>query len=348
MAKERDHALDMTKLIMAILVICIHTDPLESYTDTGNFILTRVIARVAVPFFFITAGYYFFVKSRSKTQFMQYMKKLGVTFLLWSVIYLPVNLYIWNTEGFTQAWLLQYIQQVFFVGTYYHLWFLPALMLAIAIVYYAQKRMSLRLIAAISLVLYLIGLLADAYYRLATQIPVLHEMVNGYLAVFEYSRNGLFFGLPFVALGALVAKELPQWKLSDAICEFGLLFSFGLMVFEAALLRILGWPIHDSMYVMLVPTVVFGFIILLRVRIPGKPLHTYASDISMVLYLIHPAMILGVRVLSHQLPILKESSLLYFAVIFLLSFTLSHLWVRRKTYAAKTGLGRNQSRPHHT
>ncbi|WP_152395338.1 acyltransferase family protein [Paenibacillus guangzhouensis] len=348
MTKERDHALDVTKLIMAILVICIHTDPLESYSDTGNFILIRVIARIAVPFFFITAGYYFFVKSRSKVQFMHYMKKLGTTYLLWSVIYLPVNIYVWMNEGFTKEWLQQYIQQVFFVGTYYHLWFLPALMFAIAIVYYAQKRMSLRQIAAVSLVLYLIGLLADSYYRLTAQVPVLHEMVDGYLAVFEYSRNGLFFGLPFVALGALMAKELPEWKLSDAICEFGLLFSFGWMVFEAALLRILGWPIHDSMYVMLVPTVVFGFIVLLRLRVPGKPIHAYASDISMVLYLIHPAMILGVRVLSSQLPILKANSLIYFTVIFLLSFTVSHFWVRRKTYAAKAGLGRNQSRPHHT
>ena len=348
MMKERDHALDIAKLIMAILVICIHTDPLESYSDTGNFILTRVIARVAVPFLFITAGYYFFVKSRSKAQFMQYMKKLGVTYLIWSVVYLPVNLYVWSNEGFTKEWLLQYVQQVFFVGTYYHLWFLPALMLAIAFVYYAHKLLSFRQIAAISLVLYLIGLLADSYYRLTVQIPVLREIVSGYLAVFEYSRNGLFFGLPFVALGALMAKELPQWKLSDAICEFGLLFSFGWMVFEAALLRILGWPIHDRMYLMLVPTVVFGFIVLLRLRMQGKPFHAYASDISMVLYLIHPAMILGVRVLSHQLPILKANSVVYFVVIFALSFMVSHFWVRRKLYAAKTGLGRNQSRPHHS
>ncbi|WP_314587731.1 acyltransferase family protein [Paenibacillus terrigena] len=339
MKEQRDHALDLTKLIMAFLVICIHTDPLESYSDTGNFILTRVIARVAVPFFFMTAGYYFFVKSRSMSQFVKYMKKLGVTYVLWSVIYLPVNMYVWMNEGFTKEWLLHYIKQVIFIGTYYHLWFLPALMCAITIVYFLQQRMQLRWIAAISILLYTIGLLADSYYGLAVQAPVLNDIVNGYLAVFEYSRNGLFFGLPFVALGALIAKELPQWKLSDALCEFGLLFSFGWMVFEAALLQILGWPHYDSMYLMLVPVVSLGFISLLRLDIRDKSFYRYASDISMVLYLIHPAVILAVRALSLQLPILKVSSLLYFFVIFILSFALSHLWVRRKRYAAKTSLG---------
>ena len=50
--------IDWMRLIAAILVIAIHTSPLASYNATGDFILTRVIARVAVPFFFMTTGYF--------------------------------------------------------------------------------------------------------------------------------------------------------------------------------------------------------------------------------------------------------------------------------------------------
>jgi serine/alanine racemase len=44
--------IDWMRLIAAVLVITIHTSPLASYNTTGDFILTRVIARVAVPFYY--------------------------------------------------------------------------------------------------------------------------------------------------------------------------------------------------------------------------------------------------------------------------------------------------------
>ena len=51
-----DTAIDQMRLVAAILVITIHTSPLASFTAAGDFILTRAIARVAVPFFFMTTG----------------------------------------------------------------------------------------------------------------------------------------------------------------------------------------------------------------------------------------------------------------------------------------------------
>ena len=39
-----------------MLVVCIHTPPLTSYTPLGDFWLTRVLARVAVPFFLMVSG----------------------------------------------------------------------------------------------------------------------------------------------------------------------------------------------------------------------------------------------------------------------------------------------------
>ena len=59
MSKERYHtAIDWLRLAAAILVIAIHTSPLADFSEAGDFILTRVLARIAVPFFFITSGYF--------------------------------------------------------------------------------------------------------------------------------------------------------------------------------------------------------------------------------------------------------------------------------------------------
>lgn len=48
--------LDAFKLAAALLVVAIHTSPLGSISPGGDFFLTRVLARVAVPFFFLVTG----------------------------------------------------------------------------------------------------------------------------------------------------------------------------------------------------------------------------------------------------------------------------------------------------
>ena len=48
--------LDRFRILAAILVIAIHTSPLESYSADADFFLTRILARAAVPFFFMVTG----------------------------------------------------------------------------------------------------------------------------------------------------------------------------------------------------------------------------------------------------------------------------------------------------
>ena len=48
--------LDLFRLIAAFLVVAIHTSPLESVSAEADFFLTRIVARVAVPFFFMVTG----------------------------------------------------------------------------------------------------------------------------------------------------------------------------------------------------------------------------------------------------------------------------------------------------
>ena len=50
--------IDWFRLFAALLVIAVHTSPLSGISETGDFILTRVIARIAVPFFFMTSGFF--------------------------------------------------------------------------------------------------------------------------------------------------------------------------------------------------------------------------------------------------------------------------------------------------
>ena len=44
-------AIDRFRLLAAVLVVAIHTGPVATYSAVGDFYLTRVLGRVAVPFF---------------------------------------------------------------------------------------------------------------------------------------------------------------------------------------------------------------------------------------------------------------------------------------------------------
>ena len=51
-ASKKDYTgIDIFRVIASLLVIAIHTSPLKDLSQTFDFILTRVTARIAVPFF---------------------------------------------------------------------------------------------------------------------------------------------------------------------------------------------------------------------------------------------------------------------------------------------------------
>ena len=91
MSKGRNYkGIELFRVVAAFLVIAIHTSPLTTYSETADFIFTRVIARVAVPFFFMVTGY--FVLSKG-TDVRRFMKKTAIVYAASAALYLPINVY---------------------------------------------------------------------------------------------------------------------------------------------------------------------------------------------------------------------------------------------------------------
>ena len=93
------YALDVAKFISAFLVVCIHTGPLLDVDATGNFILVQILARLAVPFFFVASGFLFFRKLdfkreyndyENKTQLKHYLWRLCKIYIIWTILYLSL------------------------------------------------------------------------------------------------------------------------------------------------------------------------------------------------------------------------------------------------------------------
>ena len=321
MSRERyDTGIDWLRLAAAILVIAIHTSPLADFSETGDFILTRVLARIAVPFFFITSGYFLLSRYHdSDRKLRHFLKKTGWIYGASILLYLPLN---FRNGYFSQSQLLpELLKDLIFDGTMYHLWYLPASMLGMLIAWKLVEKLDFSKGLVMALLLYLVGLFGDSYYVVVEKLPLLKAFYDRLFELFDYTRNGLFFAPVFLMLGGFIADE--RRKLSSVEAGVGFLISMGLLLAEALILHRQGFQRHDSMYVFLLPAMYFLFHLVLLWKGRRIPLLRPAS---LVVYLIHPLVIAAVWRFSSQ------NSLFHFGLVCLLSllfsFAMAALWLR--------------------
>jgi serine/alanine racemase len=293
-AGGRYGGVDAVKLAAAFLVVAIHTGPLLTYGEYADFLVTGVLGRLAVPLFFLASGFLFFRKltgrpRKDERALRKYGGKIAMLYAIAIVIYLPLNVYKGDFAGSVTAGGL--LRDLLVDGTFYHLWYLPALWLGIHLVYYLHKKISINGVLAVTIVLYAIGLLGDSYYGLAVRSNMLEGVYDWMFLWFDYTRNGLFFAPVFIALGLWVAKRPERTHRGSVLLALFLLSLAGLFG-EGIALRAADWPRHDSMYILLLPAVGALFLLALRWRIRVSPL---AGSLSQWIYLLHPAAIVIVR-----------------------------------------------------
>lgn len=323
MQEQKYGGLDLFRPAAALLVLAIHTSPLASFSPDADFFLTRILARIAVPFFFMVTGQ--FILSSGASVF-RYVRKLCVIYLAAVLLYLPLGIYAGHYRELTPAGVFK---MLFFDGTFYHLWYFPACILGLLLVTLLGRFLRPGWVAAFSAVLYVMGLLGDSYFGLTTKIPLLSHCYDAMFRVFSYTRNGLFFAPLFLVLGALAGNRRSADRNGKGHGLFRcptlwqkaatLALSFAAMTAEAFILRNLGFQRHDSMYLFLVPVVYFLYQCLLSVpAVSRKSLRSAAAWI----YLLHPAMIVVVRGVARPLRLtglLVENSLIHFMAVACLS-----------------------------
>lgn len=333
--KVRFGQIDLFKFIAALLVITIHTDPLITYSDFANFILTRIISRLAVPFFFISSGYLFSIKLsddkvRNNKLLLKYINKIFKLYLFSIFIYIPINLY--NGYFKEHNSIISFLKDFIFNGTMYHIWYLPALILGMIIVYLLISNLGLNKALIISIVLYIIGLFGDSYYGISNDIDFLKSIYDNLFLIFNYTRNGLFFAPIYIALGyqllSLYNKD-KVYKSSKRDLELFIIF-FLLFAIESTVLKIYNLPKHDSMTLFLVPSVYFLFRICLQLKnVQIKSLR----QLSLYVYILHPMMIVIARVIgkiTKTSNFIIDNSLINYLIVTILSIIVSIVLINIK------------------
>ena len=342
--------LDVFKMIAAFLVVAIHTSPLTSFSAEADFFLTRELARLAVPFFFMVTGHFVLSgwvrgESRDFGPIWRYFGKVSALYGISVLLYLPVGIYAGHYEELTP---LGVVRMLFFDSTFYHLWYFPALLLGILLVGLMGRFCPPAVSVVISAVLYLVGLFGDSYWGLVAELPGVSAAYELGFQLFSYTRNGIFLAPLFLVMGALLKPGAKPVKSIPNGIGFGV--TFLLMAVEGFVLRYFDLQRHDSMYLLLPLCMFFLYRLLLCWN--RKPLAAFRT-ISTWIYILHPAVIVAVRggsklmnaahifvatSLVHYLTVCVGSAVAGLAVTLLLSrlkrdtYEKDRAWVERTSY----------------
>lgn len=269
-ANRRCGAVDVVKFLCALLIVAAHyvtenaTGRIHPLIDYGVSLYV-----IVVPFFFACGGYFLFRKvfaNGDSGAVKSYIRRILVLYGLWSAIYVTFQVLTWLRFGTTAAEVLRYLLNALLYSTYRTIWFLPALCVGVAVTWWLWNKLGMGWTLAVAGFCCLIGALGVSYSFLITGDPTLKGILDGYNYAFESTRNGLFNGFPFVALGALAARQESRGKRLPMAWAAVLTVLTGIgFVAEAFVLKHFG-AVNANTLLMLIP---FTYVFLrLCLRIP--------------------------------------------------------------------------------
>lgn len=199
--------IELVRLIAIFLIVWAHCQFFDGIQPTTTFskaseIGIIVLMRFTIQFFFLVSGYFVGNKiaedpANAYAIAWKYSRKIMIIFFFWSIIYA-----LENPQYFMRLLTRDPLTLVF-EGTRIHLWFLVSLGLTIwlfALWPFNKKGNSFLVFAA---AIYVLGLLGGSY--LPTPIGVNLDF---------NTRNGVFFGALFFAMGAII--RVHKLKVSPA------------------------------------------------------------------------------------------------------------------------------------
>jgi len=309
---------DLIKFLCSFMVFFVHF-PLFQKADSGlawyiGFGLKNHLFRIAVPFYFACSGFFLFKKmppdeinaDAVKTFCFKLLRLAG----LWHIL--------------------------LFMGGTYHLWYLGATAAAvISLSLCFRFHLKYKHIFLLAGVCYVCGLLGDSYYGLVrplTDITLFRYLFKGYDLVFQTTRNGLFMGFIFVAIGAALAHC--EIKLKPRTAFAGFVISMLCMLAEALLVEHYGLAIDFfsyNMYICLPFALFFLLAFALSVRLKDRPVYKHLRHMATLIYfshlLVESLVTLGVQILNKWVPVHLGSYRTFVALFFVVLFAFCIEWL---------------------
>lgn len=215
--------LDFLKLIMAVSVVAVHTNPLYGIDAPFASSTLNVLESVSVPFFFTVSSFLCFRGLRAE-QFHERVSdgscrvkstigKFVWLYCVWFAVYIPIDCLGYWLDGASlfKAVVLEF-RGFFLLGEgrlSWPLWYLLASVVGFSLVYaMLRKKVSSRNILGISFLFLLGGFGLSLLLTWKGAPGAISLPVKIYSSTFGNARNGLFEGFFYIALGMYFGMNL--------------------------------------------------------------------------------------------------------------------------------------------
>jgi hypothetical protein len=201
-----------------------------------DFFFRSLICKTAVPLFLVSTGYFVRKKViRNESYKKIWWKRQIKNYFFLSAIYLPFGLmYIHQKINLALIFYpVALLVGIGYLGTYYHLWYFPALFLGMVLVSFGIKRLGIKVSIIFFALLYSFGLI-ETYSSYLDNMKI-DQLFYVYKKYFFTPRNGIFYTPLFILLGFLICDFQKHSFLINRIKE-KLFFCTVLMFFEGYVL----------------------------------------------------------------------------------------------------------------
>ncbi len=299
--KRNYNAIDLARMTGACLTVAAHAwfflnDLSSPVTTVLYWGIYQYSGRLFIPFFIMTSSFFHYRKSDPGSITLQYsagyLKRFFRLYLIWTAIYFPLALLniIRDPKGSIRHGVPAYIRNVIFSGDQMHLWFMPALIVAVFLVtFFLSKGVKPSGVVGIAFFFYLIGMFGQTWFGflipLREKAPAVWNALRFGRHVILTTRNGLFYGFLFAAMGMCFAYYGVMVSRRQAAAGF--IISFICMGIEIMVFEKIGFTREHDMTIFLIPAEFFLFSFLLQTDLPDRPFYRLCRKTSALIYFVH-------------------------------------------------------------
>lgn len=289
-------------MLLSLLVICRHCGQSFSNLESPGILYVFAVgglSTLAVPTFFVISGFFFFSKQVTGERLKRQIIRILRLYIIWVIIYMPLTIKSMIEEGLSfKISVVTFFQNLVFSATYYHLWYLPSLTVALLLVYWFSRRIKNKWLILIGVCLYGIALLGNTYLGLFASEKI-NSLFFIYNKIFITTRNGLFVGTPFMIAGKIVAEKYEYlnkvWiHRKRFIITVNIIAVCGVIA-EALIIN--RWKMRTINDVLLMDIFCIAFVIAF-VNMDISFIKNWDKTSSTFMYCIHPLVIVGMSYLE--------------------------------------------------
>lgn len=286
--KPQYEMLDIAKFLCALLILFYHF-----FSENGSLpmLLEEALSTyaIAVALFMTISGFLLFRKLETvgtREERWQIVRKQAWRtlriYLLWSIVYIFYTISKWDFANLTLRFVLERLQQWVFTSTFFTIWFMPALAIGLVATFWLTELASKWTVTILAVILYILGTLMLTYKGVGAMIPGYDGFVNFSNTWLGGPRGWLFFAIPLLLVGRIVAKKQNDsrwmlWMILSVVCV-------GVMLAEALILRHFFGSTGIDMTVMM-PAAVFCILqFLVSVHIPRGAYQLWMRKMSLLIF----------------------------------------------------------------